>query len=103
MQIEQVEQSRDKTESDLQQICLLVHDLRTKNLAYCESLLNMHSYFRESKVDSSDYPTLKSIFISLNTDLNILKKSFLRKFIIFSNKYDPFFLYHYQLLKRSKD
>lgn len=44
-----------------------------------------------------------SLFRGIHEDNDFLAKSLLRKYIIFSKSYDPFYLKHYQLLKNTNN
>lgn len=43
------------------------------------------------------------IFEKINADHEFIKSSFLRKYIVFTHSYDPFFLYHYETAKATND
>lgn len=42
-------------------------------------------------------PHCKEMLINLDEDNSFLKESFLNKFIVFQQGYDPFFLHHYDM------
>jgi hypothetical protein len=65
--------------------------------------MNIHNYFTSKIKEPANFTAMNSLFLSLHEDNKLLRTSLMRKFIVFSQSYDPFFLKHYELLKSTNN
>ena len=102
--VEKVEKQEKIAESDLVYICELIDELRNNNILVAENTLNFN--YESSSKSNSQFGFVHGnnyIFEKINVDHAFLKTSFLRKYIVFTNSYDPFFLHHYESAKTTND
>lgn len=76
-----------------------MHQLRNVNLRYAETLLSLVHYFEQQTSTSITSAKIGSLFLALQDDFSFLPVSLMRKYIVFSKNFDPFFLKHYELLE----
>lgn len=90
--------------TDIEYLCELLDELRTNNILVAENTLNFN--YESSSKSNSQFGFVHGnnyIFERINSAHEFIKTSFLRKYIVFTQSYDPFFLYHYETAKTTKD
>jgi hypothetical protein len=80
------------------EVASILAELRDSNLQVAEMLMALHTEYRQEQQPVSD--ECMQMLLSLDADNRFLKESFLNRFILFQQGYDPFFLYHYEMKGR---
>lgn len=80
-----------------------MEDLREANLHAAELMLDIDRYFRDNLRQNCYSPALTREMRRLDEDNHFLRRSLLRKFILFSKSYDPFMLKHHEALKATQN
>jgi hypothetical protein len=80
------------------EVASILGELRDSNLQVAEMLMGLHTEYSKDHQPVSD--ECMQMLLSLDADNSFLKESFLNRFVLFQQGYDPFFLYHYEMKGR---
>jgi hypothetical protein len=72
-------------------------------LKQAELLLDIDRYFTDALRQDCYSPTLARELVRLDEDMHFLRRTLLRKFILFSKSYDPFLLKHQKALRATQN
>ncbi len=68
-----------------------------------ELMLDIDRYFRDNLRQNCYSPALAKEIRQLDEDNHFLRRSLLRKFVLFSKSFDPFLLKHHEALKATQN